>query len=230
MVAQGTSTPVVVARGLTAGYHGRHAVAGLDLDVHRGEIFALAGPNGVGKTTVLRVLSNQIAPALGSIRVLGLHPGDDAVELRRRTGVLIDDLEPMGLLSARDVLWLCASVRDCDVEYAEKLADRLGIGLDRPIDEMSAGCRRALGIVQALMHEPELVVLDEPMAALDLSVQHELRAMLREVTVRGGTVVVTAHELDEVAAFADRALVLHSDRPATVVTFHADLSRLVCTG
>lgn len=221
MDAQPNTAPAIDARSLTAGYRTASAVTGLNLEVFRGEVFAFVGPNGIGKTTLLRLLTGDLRPASGSVSVLGLDPERAGAGLRSRTGVLIEDVEAMGALTARDVLWLCASVRDCDLEYAEKLADRLGVDVDRPIGEMSAGQRRALGVVQALMHEPELVILDETTAALDPVTRRELFALLREVAVRGATVVLTAHDLDEVAAVADRVAVLRAYLPATIVTITA---------
>ncbi|WP_406054706.1 ATP-binding cassette domain-containing protein [Kribbella sp. NBC_00889] len=102
----------------------------------------------------------------GSARVLAMDPIDDAADLKRRMGFLIKDLETMGSLTSRDVLDICAAVREC-TSYAHELAERLGLDLDLPMAVLSRGQLRRLGFVQAVMHKPELVVLDDPMTELD---------------------------------------------------------------
>jgi len=216
-----TQVPAIAVRGLSVRYGGRRGVAAVDLDIRAGEVFALIGPNGAGKTTTLRALLGEIRPAAGTIRVHGLDPRRHADRLRGRIGSLVDELEPLGTLTGRDTLWLCAAVRGCDLEYGEKLAGRLGLDLDRPVAELSTGCLRALGVVQALMHDPELVILDEPAAGLDHAVRAEVHAMLREVAMRGGTVVLSAPDMDDVAGVADRVAVLQPGRPCLTVSVSA---------
>jgi ABC-2 type transport system ATP-binding protein len=216
-----TQVPAIAARGLSARYAGRCGVTALDLDIRAGEVFALVGPNGAGKSTALRVLLGELRPATGSVRVHGLDPRQHADRLRGRIGSLVGELEPLGTLTGRDTLWLCAAVRGRDLEYGEKLAARLGLDLNRPVTELSTGCLRALGVVQALMHDPELVVLDEPMAGLDHTVRDEVYAMLRDVAMRGGTVVLFAHDLDEVTGVADRVAVLRPGHPALTASVTA---------
>jgi ABC-2 type transport system ATP-binding protein len=219
-----TQAPAIAVRGLSVRYGARRGVVAVDLDVRAGEVFALIGPNGAGKSTTLRVLLGEVRPATGSVRVHGVDPARHADRLRGRIGSLIGELEPLGTLTGRDTLWLCAAVRGCDLEYGEKLAGRLGLDLDRPVTELSTGCLRALGVVQALMHDPELVVLDEPTAGLDQATRAEVHAMLREVAMRGGTVVLSAHDLDEVTGVADRAAVLRPGHPSITVSISAAAS------
>jgi ABC-type multidrug transport system ATPase subunit len=160
MNAQRHTTRAITSRALTIRYGATRTVQSPDLDVRRGEVFALLGPDGIGKCTVRRVL-DEVRATSGSVEVFGMDPARDTAERRCRTGVLVGDLGPMGILSGRDVVRLCASVRDCDLEYAEKVADRLRLELARPVGELSAGCRRALGIVRvAILRQngPPLVV------------------------------------------------------------------------
>jgi ABC-type multidrug transport system ATPase subunit len=174
-----------------------------DLRVNRGEVIALVGANGSGKSTVSRVLVGELA-AVGSARVLGLDPVEDATQLKQRVGYLVRDLETMGSLTSRDVLDICAAVRDCTASHAVEMAERIGLDLDRPMSQLSQGQLRRLGVVQALMHRPEVVVLDDPMADLDEHGRRTLAVLLREAAARGTAVLVTAPNPADVQGFADR--------------------------
>jgi ABC-2 type transport system ATP-binding protein len=182
-----------------------------DLIVRSGEVVVLSGPNGSGKTTVSRVLVGELA-ADGTARVLGesLFTAD----VKRRIGFLVKDLETMGSLTSRDVLDICAAVRDCGTAYAHELAARLGLDLDRPMARLSGGQLRRLGIVQALMHEPELIVLDDPATELDDEARRVLPALLRAAAARGAAVVVTAQTDSDAETFADRVVPLRRDEAA----------------
>ena len=153
-----------------------------DLVVRYGEVVVLTGPNGSGKSTVSRVVVGELTAA-GSVDVLGAAPV--MADLKGRIGYLVKDLETMGSLTSRDVLDICAAVRGCTTAYAHLLADRIGLELDRPMAQLCRGQLRRLGIVQALMHEPELVVLDDPMTELDDEARRVLPVLLREAADRG---------------------------------------------
>jgi ABC-type Na+ transport system ATPase subunit NatA len=187
-----------------------------DLVVRYGEVVVLAGPNGSGKSTISRVVVGELAVA-GSVRVLELDPIDDVAELKGRIGFLVKDLETMGSLTSRDVIDICAAVRECSTSYAHELAERLGLDLDRPMAVLSRGQLRRLGIVQALMHKPDLVVLDDPMTELDESAREALPPVLREVAARGAAVLVTAQSPADAESYADRIVPLRTtpaDAPA----------------
>lgn len=183
-----------------------------DLVVQYGEVVVLAGPNGSGKSTVSRAIVGDLAAA-GSARILGMDPIEDAAALKGRIGFLVEDLQTMGSLTSRDVLDICAAVRDCGTSYAHELAARLGLDLDQPMADLSRGQLRRLGIVQALMHKPELVVLDDPMTELDDAAREALPPVLREAAARGAAVLVTAQSPAEAEAYADRIVPL-STSPA----------------
>jgi ABC-type Mn2+/Zn2+ transport system ATPase subunit len=183
-----------------------------DLIVRFGEVVVLSGPNGSGKSTVSRVLVGELA-ATGTARVLGANPS--TADFKGRIGFLVKDLETMGSLTSRDVLDICAAVRDCGTTYAHELAARLGLDLDRPMARLSRGQLRRLGIVQALMHEPELIVLDDPTTELDDEARQVLPALLREAAARGAAVLVTAQTESVAETFADRIVPLQRDDEAT---------------
>jgi ABC-type Mn2+/Zn2+ transport system ATPase subunit len=176
-----------------------------DLIVRSGEVVVLSGPNGSGKSTISRVLVGDLA-AEGRPRVLGAEPF--TADLKSRIGFLVKDLETMGSLTSRDVLDICAAVRDCGTAYAHELAARLGLDLDRQMARLSRGQLRRLGIVQALMHQPELIVLDDPTTELDDEAREVLRTLLREAATRGAAVLLTAQAEADAETFADRIVSL----------------------
>ncbi|MGW1347362.1 ATP-binding cassette domain-containing protein, partial [Kribbella sp. NPDC002412] len=194
----GVQDPAIVVRELSV-----HGVELDELRVRRGEIVALLGANGTGKSTVSRVLVGATAAA-GSARVLGLDPTDDHAELKCRIGFLIQDLETMGSLSSRDVLDICAAVRGCSASYAVTLAERIALDLDRPMGQLCRGQLRRLGVVQALMHRPEVIVLDDPTAELDAPGRLALAKLLREAAAWGAAVLITVTTAAEAAEYADR--------------------------
>ncbi|MER7251371.1 ABC transporter ATP-binding protein [Kribbella sp. NPDC000426] len=181
-----------------------------DLVVRYGEVVVLAGPNGSGKSTISRVVVGELTSA-GSVQVLGADPV--AADLKGRIGYLVKDLETMGSLTSRDVLDICAAVRGCDTTYAHQLADRLGLDLDRPMATLCRGQLRRLGIVQALMHRPELVVMDDPMTELDDEARSVVPALLHEAAARGAAVLITAQSESDAEHCADRIVPLTSIVP-----------------
>ncbi len=176
-----------------------------DLAVRYGEVVVLTGPNGTGKSTISRLIVGELA-ASGSVQVLGSGPA--AAELKGRIGYLVKDLETMGSLTSRDVLDICAAVRGCGTAYAHELAARLGLEIDRPMGQLCRGQLRRLGIVQALMHEPELIVLDDPMTELDDEARRVLPALLHEAAARGAAVLVTSQSEPDAEGYADRTVQL----------------------
>lgn len=208
-----TGAPAIETVGLTKTYGGRiPALAELDLRVDRGEVFGYLGPNGAGKSTTIRLLLGLIHPTAGRASVLGLDVRRTAVEARRHVGYLPGDLRLADRLSGRQLLDSLARLRDVATPLREALCERFGVVLDRPIRELSKGNRQKLGVVQAFMHRPELLVLDEPTGGLDPLLQEEFRALLRETAADGRTVFLSSHSLDEVQHAADRVGIIRDGR------------------
>jgi ABC-2 type transport system ATP-binding protein len=196
---------------------GVRALVDLDLQVEQGEVFGYLGPNGAGKSTTIRLLLDLIRPTAGSAFVLGLDPRRDGVEARRRIGYLPGDLRLSDRMTAREQLDSLARLRgDVDVELRNRLCERFVVVLDRPIRQLSKGNRQKVGLVQAFMHRPELVVLDEPSSGLDPLLQAELRLLLRETVADDRTVFLSSHSLDEVQHVADRVGIIRDGRLADV--------------
>jgi ABC-2 type transport system ATP-binding protein len=212
----------IETEALTKFYGRQRGVEDLTLDVGTGEVFGFLGPNGAGKTTTIRLLMDLIRPTSGTIRVLGYDLRRDAVRARRRIGYLPGDLKLYSNMSGHELLAFFASLRpDADLAYAGELAGRLDLDLSRHVHDLSKGNRQKLGVAQALMHRPELLILDEPSSGLDPLVQREFHALIREVAGAGGTVFFSSHVLDEVERVADRVGIILEGHLAVVDTVSA---------
>ena len=194
-----TAAAAISTAGLTKDYGAGHGLFELDLEVRQGEVFGFLGPNGAGKSTALRLLLGLIRPTAGSAKVLGLDTVGDANAIHRRVGFLPGDLALYPRITGRAVLDYLASLRGgVDRRTRDSLAERFDADLSRPVHELSTGNRQKLGLIQAFMHEPELVILDEPISGLDPLVQRSFHTLLREVSAEGRTVFLSSHTLSEV--------------------------------
>ena len=217
----------IVCEALTKDYGPKRALDRLDLEVRAGEIFGYLGSNGAGKTTTIRCLLDLIRPTEGRATVLGLDSRKDNVEVRRRTGYLPGDLRLYPHLTARQLLgylgWLRGGI---SVERVDELARRMECDLDQRCGAMSHGQRQKVGVIQALMHDPEVLILDEPTATLDPLMQRIVHDLIRESRDRGATVFVSSHDLPEVAHLCDRAGILRHGKLVAV----QDVSELAQQG
>lgn len=204
----------IATRGLSKDYGSGRGLFDLDLEVRSGEVFGFLGPNGAGKSTTLRLLLGLIRPTAGSARVLGLDMDADSSEIRRRVGFLPGDLALYPKLTGRDMLEYLTALRGGGVNgrYRDSLVERFDADLDRPVHELSTGNRQKLGLIQAFMHQPELLILDEPISGLDPLVQQSFHALLTEVSGRGHTVFLSSHTLSEVERVTHRLAILRRGR------------------
>jgi ABC-2 type transport system ATP-binding protein len=200
--------------GLSKSYaNGVRALRDLDLRVERGEVFGYLGPNGAGKSTTIRLLLGLIRPTSGQATVFGIDTWRKGVDARRRTAYLPGDLRLSDRLTGRQQLDSLERLRGrTGGRTRDGLCERFGVVLDRPIRQLSRGNRQKLGLVQAFMGAPDLVVLDEPSSGLDPLLQAELRTLLRETAASGATVFLSSHSLDEVQHVADRVGIIRSGR------------------
>ena len=201
--------PAIVTAGLTKHYGSIEALVDLDLEVTRGEVFGFLGPNGAGKTTTIRSLLNYITPTAGSASVLGMDAVRDSVELRRHLGYMPAEYSMYEKLTGAQFLQYFANLRGgVDTAYVTSLAARFDADLHRKISDLSTGNKQKIGIIQAFMNRPELLILDEPSTGLDPLMQQELQALIREVQDDGSTVFLSSHTLSEVERVADRVGIL----------------------
>jgi len=206
-------TSAIQTEGLSKRYGRRLSLADLDLDVEGGEIFGYLGPNGAGKTTTIRLLLDLIRPTAGRATVLGLDARRDSLEIRRRVGYLPGELALDGGLTGRQLLRYFGNLRGgVDPRQGETLAERLDLDLDRPIRALSKGNKQKLGLAQAFMHRPDLLILDEPTSGLDPLVQQEFHRLVLEAKAEGRTVFLSSHVLAEIERIADRVAILRDGR------------------
>ena len=217
---------VIETRGLTKHYGDIEALIDLDLTVERGEIVGFLGPNGAGKSTTIRLLLDLIRPTRGTATVLGMDTRRDSLAIRRRVGYLPGELAMYDTMTGLEMLSFFAQIRDLDgTGGAHVVAERLELDLGRRVEAYSSGNRQKLGLVAAMMHEPELLILDEPTNALDPLIQQQFYALLDERRTAGVSVFLSSHILPEVERIADRAAIIRHGHLVAVETV-ADMKNL----
>jgi ABC-2 type transport system ATP-binding protein len=212
-----TSTPAeptVSARGLTRRYGSHTAVSGLDLEVRHGEVLGLLGPNGAGKTTTMQMLTGNLAPSDGEIRICGIDLLEQPVAAKARIGYLPETPPLYRELTVTEYLRLAARLhrvpRARCAQAVTAAMQRCGIDdvARKLIGSLSKGYQQRVGIAQAIVHEPDLVILDEPTVGLDPNQILDIRALIRELG-RAHSVILSTHILSEVESVCDRVQILH---------------------
>lgn len=196
---------VIQTSHLTHRYGEFTAIHEIDLEVRRGEIFGFLGPNGAGKTTTIRTLLDFIRPSAGTASIFALDSRQHSLEIRRRLGYLPSELKLWdNWTGLQYVAWLEKVHQKPVVAEAQRLADRLEFDLSRSLKGLSTGMKRKMGIIAALSHKPELLILDEPTTGLDPLMQKVFHSFMQEVREEGRTVFLSSHNLPEVEAICDR--------------------------
>ena len=212
-VSSTQSEPVVSVRGLVKRYGNHEAVAGIDLEVRRGEIFAFLGPNGAGKTTTVEILEGFRQRTEGQVSVLGHDPATASGDWRDRVGVVLQESEPEPGLSVRECLAMYAGLHRAPRDIDETIAL---VGLTEKAGELgtrlSGGQRRRLDFAVALIGNPELIFLDEPTTGFDPSARRAAWEVVAGLRQLGKTVFLTTHYMDEAEYLADRIAVLSAGR------------------
>ena len=206
----------MTVRGLVKTYGRVRAVDGLDLDVPRGGIFGLIGPNGAGKTTTMLAIVTLLVPDAGTVAVLGADPQQDAQAVRRHVGYMPDFFGLYDGLTCREYLDFFASAYDLTGAARRAQVDdllelvELSHKADTDTSGLSRGMQQRLSLARALVHDPELLVLDEPASGLDPRARVELREILRELTRLGHTILVSSHILAELEEICDRVGIIEA--------------------
>lgn len=191
------------------------ALDGLDLSVDEGALYGLLGPNGAGKTTTMDVITGQRVPDAGSVSVLGIDPVEQPVGVRELIGIIPESAAPPSFLSGREYLEFVGAVRGLGEtrvdDRIDTWAERLGFSdvLDVLGTDLSRGQQQKVMVAAAFLHEPELVVIDEPLANLDPLVQARVREFLFEYQDRGNTVLLSTHSIEVAADLCTRVGIVH---------------------
>ena len=225
----------VVLDSIHKRYGEKRAVDGISLTVPRGEFFGLLDPNRAGKTTLVEIMEGLRRPDSGTVTVLGRHPWPRDPELLPRLGVQTQASAFFVRLTAREHLETVAALYRCDREAAARGLAAVGLTEqgDVRVDDLSGGQRQRLAIASALVHDPELIFLDEPTAALDPQARRALWQVLRALKGAGRTIVYTTHHLDEAEALCDRVgivvdgRIVALDTPARLVAAGSPVTRLL---
>ena len=197
-------TGPISATDLTKFYGTHRGISGVSLDINEGEVFGLLGPNGAGKTTCIRIFLDFIRPTSGSVTVLGMDSRSNSVEIRRNVGYLPGDFITYEKLTAEELLQYFANLRGGHLRKAKVLAERFDLDLSRKIGDLSRGNRQKVGLIQAFMSDPKLLILDEPTTGLDPLLQQEFHTLVLEEAEAGKTLFVSSHVLPEVEVICDR--------------------------
>jgi ABC-2 type transport system ATP-binding protein len=215
--------PVIELKRFVKHYGDVEAVKGIDLTVHQGEVFGFLGPNGAGKTTTIRVMLDYIRRTDGEVWVLGMDSHDSTKDIRSRIGYLPGEFGLYEGLTVENFLLYLLDVRGVPEKEPRmrELAKYFDMELDRKIRELSKGNRQKVGLVQAFMHDPELVILDEPTAGLDPLMQQKFYKMIAEEKENGRTVFLSSHVLAEVEHICDRVAIINEGKIVMVDSIDA---------
>ncbi len=196
---------------VTKRYGTIQAVRDVSFDLPAGETIALVGHNGAGKTTLLKLMLGLVHPTEGSIRVLEENPAHGEFEARRRLGYLPESVAFNAALTGREVLSFYARLKGEQVRKALSLLDRVGLGeaSARRVGTYSKGMRQRLGLAQALIGEPQLLLLDEPTTGLDPALRLSFYDIVQDLRDRGATVVLSSHALTEIEERTDRVIIMN---------------------
>lgn len=207
--------PALYVDAVSKQYGDVTALDDLSLSIEEGELFGLLGPNGAGKTTTMEVLSGQLVPDSGGVDVLGVDPIEHPTEVRSKIGILPESESPPSFLTPREYLDFVGSVRNLPKDTVPQLttrwAERLGFSgvLDTLSADLSRGQQQKVMFAGAFLHEPSLVIIDEPLANLDPVVQERVKDFLRDYQAAGNTVLISTHDVSVAAELCSRVGILH---------------------
>lgn len=209
---QGGILNVIELDNLTKYYGDILGIKDLTFEVEEGEIFGYLGPNGAGKTTTIRTLLGFLKPTQGEAYIFGRNIDKEIVTIRENVGYIPGDLSLYGHLSGKEFLNYFASLRASDSSLLDELLGIFEVPLKRKIEGYSRGMRQKLAIIQAFMHDPELVVMDEPTSGLDPLMQQKFYEFLREERRKGRTMFFSSHILSEVDKVCDRVGIIREGK------------------
>src|SRR5579859_599031 len=213
-------SPAILVRGLRKHYGAQSAVNGVDLEVPRSSFFGFLGPNGAGKSTTIRILTGLIPADSGSIEILGLRLPEDEIEIKKRIGLVPDESLLFDRLTGAEFLEFVGRMYGLDrttaIERAKGLLDLLELANDRKIiAEYSKGMRKRVAMAAALIHHPDLFLMDEPFEGVDAVGARLMKDILMDQVRRGATVFLTSHVLEVVERLCQRVAIIHDGKIVT---------------
>ena len=209
-----TGSPAIRVSGLHKRYGRIHALRGLDFEIPSGQLTGFLGPNGAGKTTTFRSILGLTRPDSGEIEMLGLSVPAELAQITKKVGVIVEEPGLITTLSGRTNMAVAADTLGFGHGRVDELVDFVGLTADahRKVGDYSKGMRQRLALAAAMLGDPELLILDEPLDGLDPAGQHAFRARLKNLAAEGRTVVVSSHDLADVEALADYVVVIDQGR------------------
>jgi len=210
-------TPMIEADGLSKFYGAFAATRDVSFKIYEGELVAFLGPNGSGKSTTMKLLTGYLSPSRGLARIAGCDMHSDRVQGARRLGYLPENGPLYGDMTPHSLLDFFGSARGMTIgerrNRADEVIDLCAIGsvVHKPISKLSKGYRQRVGMAQALLHEPDVLILDEPTAGLDPNQIHDLRETMRRLG-ENRTILLSTHIMQEVGVMANRAIVINEGR------------------
>lgn len=212
---------LVEIRKLWVTYGNVKAVRGVSFDIPRGEVFGFIGPNGAGKSSTIKVLATLLAPAYGSVRIDGIDVRQHPMEIRKRIGYMPDFFGVYEDLTAREYLEFFAAAYRLPMNTRDRvIADVLSLTdltqkTNEPVDGLSRGMKQRLGLARVLLHDPDLLLLDEPASGLDPRARIEMRELLRALRDMGKTIIISSHILHELARLCTRIGIIEAGSMVT---------------
>lgn len=203
---------VIETKNLTKYYGKIKGVENVTFNVQLGEIFGFLGPNGAGKTTTIRTILGYLKPTSGEAYVFGKNIEENIIEIRKKVGYIPGDLALYEHLTGKQLLDYFSSIRNTDLPLLSRLLELFELPLDRKIKGYSRGMKQKLGIVQAFMDDPEVVIMDEPTAGLDPLLQQKFYNFLLDEKKKGRTMLFSSHILSEVDKVCDRVGIIKDGR------------------
>lgn len=208
------SSEILKINNLSKFYGQVKGIENVSLTVNTGEIFGFIGPNGAGKSTTIRTILGLLKPTSGSVTIFGQDALKNGAKVRNKIGYLPSEVFYYENMKAKDLLTYSASFYDLEKSEVEprleKLASLMQLDLNKKIEDMSYGNKKKVGVVQGLLHQPELIILDEPTGGLDPLMQKQFYELLRQENARGATILFSSHNLSEVQKMCHRVAIIRN--------------------
>jgi ABC-2 type transport system ATP-binding protein len=201
--------PIINIKNLTKTYGKNRGIDSVNLKINKGEIFGFIGPNGAGKSTTIKVLLNLIFPTSGEAKIFDLDCALNTTKIKEDLGYVPSEVRYYDNMKVQELINYAKSFRkNIDNEYVDELCKLFDVELEKNISELSLGNKKKIAIVQAILHKPKLLILDEPTNGLDPLIQKKLFSTLLKLKEEGTTIFLSSHNLTEVEEFCDRVAII----------------------